>query len=73
LRQCSLVGKLIIHRGPPATAFSVTSIRPTCTSSAFGLRGLGAYPLLGAAVWRYLQDSHIRWAHPRRAVGFLFY
>jgi hypothetical protein len=36
-------------------------------SSAFGLRGLGAHPLMGAAGCRHFQDSYIRWAHPRRA------
>jgi hypothetical protein len=32
-----------------------------------GLRPVLRYPLLGAAGYHPLQDSHICWAHPRRA------
>ena len=54
---------------PPRPSPSVAVPATAEDGSACGV--LGAYPLLGAAGYRYLQASHIRWAHPRAAIDNL--
>jgi len=48
--------------------FNLVGKCPLAPASAATRRRSGAHPLMGAAGYRYLQESSFRWAHPRAIV-----